>query len=467
MNKVALTIILSLSLSFAPQIDAAKKKVPKSKISRLVIGETKKNGIKKGEEQESGARQKLLVDFDTGDRLFEKSADERCAPSSMTKLMTIYLLFEAIENGSLKLTDELPVSEAAQSKEGSRSFFKAGTLAKVEDLIRSIIVNSGNDACTIVAEKISGDEEAFAGFMNEKAAIFGLKNTHFKNASGLPDNEHYSCASDLVTMAQRLLKDFPQHYHYFSEKGFEVNGIFQKNRNVLLGNNLNVDGLKTGETSAGGAGMVVSAKKNGKRLIGMVNGCKNARERAHEANKLMAMGYGEYIPLKLATAYAAIGYAAVSVGKSDYVEVCTQEDISIFILKKYKNDVVVERALVGFAEAPVISGTKLGTMVFKYGNVVSKKYDLFARETVERLTFWERIGAFFLNLFGSGKSKNSAKNSGKKKLRGGSGGSSRNADSSGNGNSSSGNGNSSSGNGNSGNSSHNNGSDGDSDGHPS
>jgi D-alanyl-D-alanine carboxypeptidase (penicillin-binding protein 5/6) len=414
MDKVVLAIALSLSLAFAPQIDAvggpAKKKAAKAKISRL-LGDTKKTGKKNIiESQETGPRQKLLVDFDTGDRLFEKDADERCAPSSMTKLITVYLLFEAIENGSLKLTDELPVSENAQSKEGSRSFFKAGTLAKVEDLIRSIIVHSGNDACVIVAEKISGDEGAFAALMNERAAVFGLKNTNFKNASGLPDDDHYSCASDLVTIAVRLMKDFPQHYHYFSETGFEVNGIFQKNRNVLLGNNLNVDGLKTGETSTGGAGMVVSAKKNEKMLIGVINGCRNVRERAHEANKLLAMGYGEYTPLKVATAYAAIGSAAVTVGKSDYVDVCTHEDVSIFLLKKYKNDVVVELTLEAPMEAPVISGTKLGTMVFKYGNVVSGKYDLFARETVERLTFWERIGAFFLNLFGSGKSKNSAQN---------------------------------------------------------
>ncbi|MDR2268393.1 MAG: D-alanyl-D-alanine carboxypeptidase [Holosporaceae bacterium] len=412
MNKVVLIIALSLSLVFVPQIDAvggsAKKKVARPKISRL-LGDTKKNGKKNIEGQESGPRQKLLIDFDTGDRLFEMNADERCTPSSMTKLMTIYLLFEAIENGNLKLTDELPVSEIAQSMEGSRSFFKAGTLAKVEDLIRSIIVHSGNDACTIVAEKISGDEDAFATLMNEKSTIFGLKNTHFKNASGLPADDHYSCANDLVTMAVRLLKDFPQHYHYFSEKGFEVNGIFQKNRNVLLGNNLNVDGMKTGETSVGGAGIVVSAKKNGKRLIGIINGCKNARERAYETNKLLALGYSEYMHLKIATAYATIGTAAVKIGKSDSVGLCTHEDISIFLLKKYRNDVVVELVLEEPVEAPVISGTKLGTMVFKYGNVVSGKYDLFARETVERLTFLERIGTFFLNLFGSGKSKNPAK----------------------------------------------------------
>ncbi|MDR1361964.1 MAG: D-alanyl-D-alanine carboxypeptidase [Holosporaceae bacterium] len=417
MGKITIVALLSFLLGFPTSQTTVFAKRNASKNNQLK-GNIKKSRKKIAEVVESGPRQALLVDFDTEDRLHEKNADERCAPSSMTKLMTVYLLFEAIEGGRLKFTDELPVSEFAQSKEGSRSFFRAGSLAKVEDLVRSIIVHSGNDACTIVAEKLAGDEEAFAVLMNEKAEAFGLKNTNFKNASGLPHEEHYSSVNDLAMLARRLLKDFPQHYHYFSEKEFEVNGIFQKNRNILLGNNLNVDGLKTGETSAGGAGMVVSAKKDGKRLIGVVNGCKSVRERAREANRLLAFGFREYIPLKVAIAYGPIGSAAVILGKSDHVDVCTHEDISIFVLKKYKNDVVVELSLEEPAEAPLVAGTKLGSLVFRYGKVISGKYDLFARETVERVTFWERIGAFFTSLFTSEKSSVSSPG----KVGGGAGG---------------------------------------------
>ncbi|MDR2681531.1 MAG: D-alanyl-D-alanine carboxypeptidase [Holosporaceae bacterium] len=359
----------------------------------------KKNADESINANEIQAQQALLIDFDDGECLYGKNSDERCVPSSMTKLMTIYLLFEAITKGELRMDDELPVSELAQSKEGSRSFFKAGTLASVEDLIRSIIVHSGNDACTVVAEKISGSEEAFAELMNEKAEMFGLKNTHFTNATGLPDADHYSSAEDLAVIAKHLLSDFPQYYHYFSEKTFTVNDITQENRNTLLGNSLNVDGLKTGKTDAGGYGIVVSAKKSGKRLIGVVNGCKSVRQRTVEANKLLGQGFNAFINVAIAKSHQSIGNAKVSVGKSDAVGICVHEDISIPILKKYKNSIVVELNVNEPIEAPIAAGDKLGTMIFKYGTFVSQTYDVFALDDVPRLTMWERARASVLNLF--------------------------------------------------------------------
>ncbi|GHU10686.1 D-alanyl-D-alanine carboxypeptidase [Alphaproteobacteria bacterium] len=399
LKKVLFLSVLSLSVIIS-DCDARRPKGKSAKVTQQLPAKEKKNpqrvaraNITRDNIQEIGAAQMILVDFD-GERLFEKNADERCVPSSMTKLMTAYLLFEAIENGSLKLEDELPVSELAQGKEGSRSFFKAGTLAKVEDLVRSIVVHSGNDACTIVAEKISGSDDAFAELMNQKAETFGLQNTHFMNSTGLPDENHYSCASDLTTIAKRLISDFPQYYHYFSEKTFTVNDITQHNRNTLLGNSMNVDGLKTGKTDAGGFGIVVSAKKDGKRLICVVNGCKSMKERAFEANKILSIGFAEFMPVTIAASYKAVGSAKVSIGKSDTVGVCTHEDIVVSILKKYKGNIVVELSLDEPVEAPIVAGNKLGTMVFKYGTFVSKPYDVFAIEGVEKLTFWERVKAF-------------------------------------------------------------------------
>ncbi|MDR3179735.1 MAG: D-alanyl-D-alanine carboxypeptidase [Holosporaceae bacterium] len=407
MKKALFLGLLAFSI-FVSDGEAARFSKKKSPRSAQTSSKAKKSFFpakSKTTEETNGngihAEQALLIDFDSGEQLYGKNSDERCVPSSMTKLMTIYLVFEAIANGELKMDDELPVSEFAQSKEGSRSFFKAGTLANVEDLIRSIVVHSGNDACTVVAEKISGSEEAFAELMNEKAPMLGLKNTHFTNASGLPEENHYSCAADLAVIAKRLICDFPQYYHYFSEKTFTVNDITQQNRNTMLGNSLHVDGLKTGRTDAGGYGIVISAQKNGKRLIGVVNGCKSVRHRAAEANKLLALGFNAFVSATIAKSYQPIGFAKVSVGKSDSVAIGTHEDISISVLKKYKYSIGVELNLSEPYEAPIAAGDKLGTMTFKYGTFVSATYDVFALENVQRLTFWERVRAFVLNLFTS------------------------------------------------------------------
>jgi D-alanyl-D-alanine carboxypeptidase (penicillin-binding protein 5/6) len=250
-----------------------------------------------------------------------------------------------------------------------------------------------------VAEKISGSENAFAELMNEKARAFGLKNTNFTNATGLPGENHYSCLADLAIIAKRIICDFPQYYHYFSEKTFTVNDITQQNRNTLLGNSLHIDGLKTGRTDAGGYGIVVSAEKNGKRLIGVVNGCKSARQRAAEANNLLALGFNAFISVAIAKSHQPIGSADVSLGKSDSVAIGTHEDISISVLKKYKNSIVVEFNLSDPYEAPITAGDKLGTMTFKYGTFISNTYNVFALENVQRLTFWERARASVLNLF--------------------------------------------------------------------
>ncbi|MDR1551302.1 MAG: D-alanyl-D-alanine carboxypeptidase [Holosporaceae bacterium] len=352
--------------------------------------ESAKHRAKELPQNSLGAKQAIVIDNETGECIYEENGDERCPPSSMTKLMTLYILFEAIILGRIGMDDEFPVSKAAQKMTGSRSFFSAGAMVKVEDLIRSIIVHSGNDACIVVAEGISGDVEAFVDVMNEKVKEFGLQNTHFTNPSGLPDEEHYSTVHDISVIVRRIISDFPAFYHYFAEKSFTINSITQQNRNTLLGNTMKVDGLKTGRTDAGGFGVAASAENEGKRLIVVVNGCKTSRSRARAANKLLAKGFGEYTPLKIAEAGKPVTSISVWLGTKDLVNLCTHEDVIVAISKKHQKSLKVEAYLREPVEAPISIGMKLGELVYSYGNGVIKKKDLLACSSVPRACFARR-----------------------------------------------------------------------------
>lgn len=336
------------------------------------------------------AKQAVLIDFDTGEVLYGLNADERCTPSSMTKLMTVYILFSELRKGNLHLEDTLPVSEKAQSMEGSRSFFQAGTEATVEDLVRSIIVHSGNDACVVVAEAISGDSDLFAEEMNRYAEKFGLQNSHFMNPAGLPDDDHYSTVHDIAIIAKKLIEDFPEYYHYFSEQTFTVNGITQPNRNTLLGNSMGVDGLKTGHTNAGGYALAASTSINGKRLIAVVNGCDSTKLRAQSCHKLLTMGYSEFVKLRTIKAGRPITSMKVWLGTVGDVNLCTHEDVALFIPKKYRSTVKIEAKIKEPLEAPIKVGQKAGTLVYRYGDYVSRPYTLFTCNEVARANWFDR-----------------------------------------------------------------------------
>ncbi|MBR1735207.1 MAG: D-alanyl-D-alanine carboxypeptidase [Alphaproteobacteria bacterium] len=375
---IIFTIILSLICNvydcYAAKIKNKTKK--KNTKSELII---------------SVPKQSIVMDFDTGEVVSELNAHELCTPSSMTKIMTLYLVFEALVEGKLHLDEELPVSENAKNQEGSRSFFEAGSLVSVKNLILSMIVHSGNDACVVIAEKLAGDEEAFAALMNEKAEQFGLKNTHFTNSTGLPNEKHYSTMYDLAIISRHIIADFPEYYRYFAEKTFTANGITQNNRNTLLGNSLNIDGLKTGHTKAGGFGIVISGKKNGKRLIAIVNGCKSEKARAIEANKILALGFNEYINVKVASKDYPVTTANVQFGKRDKVNLYTNENISAVIPKKYRKSLVISVNVNEPIPAPILHGTKVGTLTYKYGNYSSKEFELFVHEPVAKMNTVERF----------------------------------------------------------------------------
>ncbi len=394
----SLAAILFFSFIIGSDVYAKKSRFPQN--SRKSSTQVDKNA--KSAKEIISADYAVLIDFDTGEVLFSKNADKRFRPASMTKLMTVYIVFCAIRDGKINLEDEFPVSMKAQRMEGSRSFFRAGTFAKVEDLIKSIIIHSGNDACVIISEGLYGDESTFVDEMNQKAEEFGLQNTHFNNAHGLTDDNHFSSAYDLAVVAKHLITDFPQFYEYFSEKSFTVNGITQPNRNVLLGDSLGVDGLKTGHTEASGWGIVVSAKKGGKRLISVVNGCKNESARAQDSRKLLTMGFRQFSNIKIAKMNYPITTAKVWMGVKNEVGLCTHEDIVIHAPDKYKKSVVIEAKILEPVEAPVVPGAVIGKLTYKFGNFVSQGYDLFACESVDRLGMLGRA-VFSLNnlVFGS------------------------------------------------------------------
>jgi D-alanyl-D-alanine carboxypeptidase (penicillin-binding protein 5/6) len=387
-------VILSIFAFF--NADCKKIRNPKSLPKKVTVQSSdKRSGL-------SDAKQIVLIDFDTGEILYEKNSKERCTPSSMTKLMTIYLLFSAIKEGRIAMDDEFWVSEEAQKMEGSRSFFKAGTYAKVEDLVRSIIVHSGNDACVIVAEALSGDQGIFAEEMNRKVEEFGLTDTHFVNPTGLPHKNHYSTVYDIAIISKQLIEDFPEYYHYFSEKVFTANNITQPNRNTLLGNSMGVDGLKTGHTKAGGFGLVASTARNKKRLISVVNGCSSMKSRTMASNSLLALGYREFANFQAIKAGVPITKLKTWLGDKGEIDVCTHEDINIMIPRKFQKDLKVEVKMIEPLEAPIPLGSKVGELSYRYGKFVSKKYDLFACQEVKEAKFFEKA-KFSINylLFGS------------------------------------------------------------------
>ena len=237
---------------------------------------------------DTAARWAFVQDFNSGAALLEKNADAEMPPSSMTKLMTIYLVYERLKQGKMQLDDELLVTERAWKMGGSKMFVQVGTQVKVEDLIRGVIVQSGNDACVVFAEAIAGSEEQFAELMNQKAKELGLTNSFFKNSTGWPDPDQHMSCRDIATLARRIIHDFPEYYHYDAEKTFKYNNIEQGNRNPLVQKGT-ADGLKTGHTEAGGYGLVASSKRNERRVIVVLNGLEldaPARRRGRAADGL-------------------------------------------------------------------------------------------------------------------------------------------------------------------------------------
>lgn len=351
---------------------------------------------------ETAGRQAIIVDYDTGAVLFEKNADEPMHPASMTKLMTVYLLFERLKSGQISLEDKLPVSEKAWRKGGSKMFVDVNSKVSISDLMRGIVVQSGNDACIVVAEGLAGSVAAFAELMNEKAKELGMTNSHFVNPSGWPDPEHLMTARDLATLAKHLIHDFPDHYEIFSEKEFTYNGIRQGNRNPLLYRDMGVDGLKTGHTEAAGYGLTASAERNGRRVILVVHGLDSVQARADESARLIEWAFREFDNYDLVKAGESVATAPVWLGESDTVPLVVKKDLVATLPRNKRDEVQVAARFDGPIPAPIEAGQQVGELVITAPGMEPTETPLYAGATVEKLGFGGRIIASLAHLLFSG-----------------------------------------------------------------
>ena len=315
-----------------------------------------------------GAESYLVIDAATGDVLASENARMRLPPASLTKIMTSYIIADEIEQGRITLDDRVPISVKAWRMEGSRMFIREGTEVSVADLLRGIVIQSGNDASVAMAEYIAGDEEAFAGLMTQTAKSLGMNDTNFMNATGLPDEMHYTTAEDLAILTRALINRFPEHYAIYSEKYFSYNDIRQANRNALLWRDDSVDGVKTGHTQAAGYCLVASAMENDTRLISVVMGARDERTRAAESQKLLNYGFRYYETVNLYAAGSSLKRVRVWSGLHESVEVGLDDAITLTIPRGGRGQLKAEINLQDVIEAPIERGQTLGALTLSLGD---------------------------------------------------------------------------------------------------
>lgn len=306
------------------------------------------------------AKQAFMVDPQTSTVMLFKDADQPMPPSSMSKMMTIYIIFEELAAGRLKLDSRFRVSERARAMGGSRMFLELGSEVTVEDLIKGIIVLSGNDACVVIAEGLSGSEESFAERMTKRARELGMNKTMFKNASGWPAEGQYTTARDLAVLAWRTIDDYPKYYRYYSESNWTYNNIRQENRNRLLKITPGTDGLKTGHTEEGGYGQATSAIRDGRRLVLVVNGLASMAERAQETSRLMEWGFREFTNTTIFRAGDTVVEAPVWLGAQDKVPLVVGRVVHITAPTGQAVSPRVVARFEGPLPAPLVKGTKVG-----------------------------------------------------------------------------------------------------------
>lgn len=330
------------------------------------------------------ARQAILLDMTTQTVLFEKNADERMPPSSMSKIMTMYMVFEALREGRLKLDDTMPVSQRAWKMGGSKMYVELNNSIKIDDLIKGVIVQSGNDACIVLAEGLAGSEEEFSRRATAKAREIGLTGTNLVNATGWPDPQHYMTARDLSKLAQRLLIDFPEYYHYYSIREFTYHKIKQGNRNPLLYRNIGADGLKTGHTDAAGYGLTASAERDGRRLVLVVNGLPSMQARADESARLIEWGFREFQNYALFKKGDVVDEAKVWLGQSPTVPVTVAADVKVTMTPAERDGMKVTLVTPSAVPAPIKPGDPVGKLVITGPGFSAKEIPVVAAAGVER-----------------------------------------------------------------------------------
>ena len=348
---------------------------------------------------DTDAETAIIIDADTGYVLYEKNSNKKTFPASMTKIMTSMIVFEKLSNGSLTLDDTFLVSEKAwREREGSSMFVEVDKEIRVEDLLRGIIVQSGNDACIVVAENISGSEETFSILMNEMANDIGLDNTNFSNSTGMHSVKNYSTVSDIAKMSQYLINNYPEYYHLFSETEFEWSGIKQSNRNPMLYKDMGADGLKTGHLSVSGFGLAASAKNNERRLIVVGNGFSSSQKRSQGIARLLNWGFREYTNITLFSEMSEVGNLPLSMASEDMVSLTTNTDIIITVSKAKKDAIEIEIVPIENLSVPFKKGDVVAFLKVNIPKTDSQFIELVATKDIDEAGY---ISSFFSYIYSS------------------------------------------------------------------
>lgn len=345
----------------------------------------------------------VLVDAASGQSIVEHNADESMPPASLTKMMTVYVTAEELKKGNISLDDQVPISVKAWQMGGSRMFIQEGTRVKLEDLLRGIIIQSGNDASVAMAEYVAGSEGAFADLMNKHARELGMNDSNFVNATGWPEENHYASARDLARLARAIIKNHPDQYSLYSEKSFTYNDIKQNNRNQLLWRDPSVDGLKTGHTEEAGYCLVTSAERDGMRLISVVMGTDSEEARARESMKLLTYGFRFFETYKAYDAGDTLTTERLWMGKRNELPLGPASDLVVTIPENSHDQLKAEMTVDDNIHAPVKKGDRYGTVSIRLEGETLLEEPLVALEDVERAGFfariWDHILLFFKGLF--------------------------------------------------------------------
>src|SRR4030042_1253671 len=370
--------ILSKTIRSSKTKKASQKARTPQKTETSQTGQTPSGGL------QCDAQSAVLMDGLTGHVLFEQNPGLRISPASFVKVMTLYIIYDAIRAGTLKIDDMVTVSEKAWRMQGSKMFIKVGERVKVEDLIKGIAIASGNDACIALAEHLSGSEEVFVSKMNEKIKLLGLKDSQFSNSHGMPAEDQYTTAMDMALLSKRYIEDHPEALALHSTVEYEYNGIRQGNRNTLLQKNIGVDGLKTGHVEESGYHLVATAKRDGQRMIAVVMGCDKMKKRSPEAQKLLEYGFRNFSTVEAVKKGATFGPVKVKRGKLNQVILTAAEEGRVTVAKGKENLVSVVPQLPQFIVAPIQKGQVVAKVLVQNEGKVAKEVKLLASLNVEK-----------------------------------------------------------------------------------
>jgi D-alanyl-D-alanine carboxypeptidase (penicillin-binding protein 5/6) len=399
-----ITLFVQSTNTFADGTDSLERPTPNADLERPSPTVTNKPLVTPAAPI-LNAKAYILIDVNSGKIIAEKNSEERLPPASLTKMMTLYVISNALQHEQIHLTDLVRVSKEAWKIGGSRMFIKEGQQVPVEDLLKGIIVDSGNDACVAMAEHVGGTENSFTDLMNQQAQNLGMKNSHFTDSTGLPDANLYTTAKDLAILGRALVVDFPQYYDWYKQKWFTYNGIRQPNRNRLLWRDNQVDGLKTGHTNEAGFCLVSSAKRDNMRLLAVVLGEPSDSSRADDSEKLLNYGFRFFETHQLYKKGQSVTELPLYKGTTDKISVGLNDEQFITIPTGQYQRLNVSTKIPSYLEAPIKKGDKVGDLVVQFDNNIVATRPVYALQDVESGGFFTRmkdsIRLTFRSWFGS------------------------------------------------------------------